>query len=103
MAPPKVLGASKKQKMGGSTSRHPRSFDSNCFKGVEQDERYKEFEKIKIWSEKQFNINREGTYREVAHISHVNIPFQVHGTLSGFINDLYAARYCMPKKKKAAA
>lgn len=67
MAPPKVPGASKKQKTGGSTSRQPRPFDSNHF-NAEHTERYKELEKRKIWSEKQFNINREGTYREVAHV-----------------------------------
>ncbi|CAI8588158.1 unnamed protein product [Vicia faba] len=65
---PKMSTTSKKQKMGGSTSHQPRKFDSNQFLGAEQQERFKEFEKRKIWSEKTFNINREGTFREVAHI-----------------------------------
>ncbi|KAI5422670.1 hypothetical protein KIW84_045919 [Lathyrus oleraceus] len=32
------------------------------------DDRFKELEKRKIWSKNKFNINREGNYREVAHI-----------------------------------
>lgn len=65
---PKLSGLSKKQKTEGSTSRQPRQFDATRFCGAEQEDNFRELEKRKIWSEKKFNINREGNYREVAHI-----------------------------------
>lgn len=72
MTPPKISEASKKQKMGGNTSSQPRPFNSSRFKGVEQAERFKEHEKRKIWVEKLFNINQQGTYRALVNIFETN-------------------------------
>ncbi|XP_058742285.1 uncharacterized protein LOC131614745 [Vicia villosa] len=64
----KTSTASKKQKKTGSTSRQPRPYDSSRFLDFNQEARFRELSKQKIWSERKFEINQEGKIKEVAQI-----------------------------------
>ncbi|WJX18778.1 hypothetical protein P8452_08544 [Trifolium repens] len=69
MAPRKPSGStSKKQKAVTSSSQGSQEIDGYKFKGPVQFERYQVLETRKIWSERVFNIDPEGSFKKFAEI-----------------------------------
>jgi hypothetical protein len=69
MAPRKPSGStSKKQKAVTSSSQGSQEIDGTKFKGPVQFERYQVLETRKIWSERVFNIDPEGSFKKFAEI-----------------------------------
>ncbi|MCI44360.1 hypothetical protein A2U01_0065599, partial [Trifolium medium] len=54
---PKIPSSTKKLKTTASTSGTSRAYDRARFLGPDQQDRFRELEKRKIWSEKQFMID----------------------------------------------
>jgi hypothetical protein len=65
---PKKPSSTKRQKIGASTSGTQRGYDATRFLGRDQQARFHDLEKRKIWAEKKFLIGHNGEYRHIAGI-----------------------------------